>query len=128
MNDKFLFQAFADLSEKLTPLVDRVRDNRKHWIELADETLQQRKIERDNRDNKVNQTPNNNNNCSNIIAPNTYDDVSTSSSDVSISSKIVGKLPLDATQQILCTNYLKHNGSWCSTDNNKEQNQVMDQQ
>lgn len=104
-----------------------MRDNRTHWIELADETKQQRKIERDSRTTKANQTPNNNN-YNNVIAPNTYDDASTSSSDVSISSKIVGKLPLDATQQIHSTNYLKHNGSWCSTDNSKEQNQVMDQQ
>ncbi|XP_063703128.1 dual 3',5'-cyclic-AMP and -GMP phosphodiesterase 11 isoform X2 [Culicoides brevitarsis] len=133
-----VYEAFADLSDTLTPLVECVRDNRKHWIELAQET-QQRKIERDNGtttdQTKISasattmSTNNNNTSCnSNSIAPNTYDDVSTSNSDVSISSKIVGKLPQDATQQILCTNYLKHNGSWCSTDNNKEQNQVMDQQ
>lgn len=105
-----------------------MRDNRRHWIELADETKEQRNIERNNRSTKVKSETSNNNNYNNIIAPNTYDDVSTSSSDVSISSKIVGKLPPDATQQILCTNYLKHNGSWCSTDASKEQNQIMDQQ
>lgn len=31
----FLFKAFSVLSEKLTPLVDGVRENKMHWLKLA---------------------------------------------------------------------------------------------
>ncbi|KAM8716748.1 hypothetical protein ACLKA7_003596 [Drosophila subpalustris] len=32
-----IYEAFAQLSEKLEPLVDGVRDNRGHWIDMADD-------------------------------------------------------------------------------------------
>uniref|UniRef100_A0A336LQJ2 Phosphodiesterase n=1 Tax=Culicoides sonorensis TaxID=179676 RepID=A0A336LQJ2_CULSO len=92
--------AFAELSDKLVPLVEQVRDNRMHWIQLAEETKKQRNKERENMESTVTQIPNNNNN-NNFSSSNTFDEVSTSSSDVSISSKIVGKLTSDATLQIL---------------------------
>uniref|UniRef100_A0A1A9ZIV5 Phosphodiesterase n=1 Tax=Glossina pallidipes TaxID=7398 RepID=A0A1A9ZIV5_GLOPL len=32
-----IYEAFAQLSDKLEPLVEGVRDNREHWVELAEE-------------------------------------------------------------------------------------------
>jgi dual 3',5'-cyclic-AMP and -GMP phosphodiesterase 11 len=37
----FHLQAFATLSEKLTPLVDGVRDNKNHWLEIAQNVQEQ---------------------------------------------------------------------------------------
>jgi hypothetical protein len=39
------FQAFADLSPVLQPLVDRVKENKDHWLEMSEmNATQNRKV------------------------------------------------------------------------------------
>lgn len=100
-------QAFAELSNTLKPLVDGVKNNKKHWTELAQtakETIKNRKnslksqvsngsINSNNNNNYFNGNSNNNNNHNNNN--NNGDELSNASSDSLKMSKIVGKFPLD---------------------------------
>lgn len=105
-------QAFAELSEKLVPLLDGVRDNRAHWIDMAEDIQKQRS-------NESCKSHLNNNN---IVG----EELTASSSELSLTSKIVGKFALDSAQQL--HNYLKQNGSavWIDPEP-KDPAQSMDQ-
>ncbi|XP_052867595.1 dual 3',5'-cyclic-AMP and -GMP phosphodiesterase 11 isoform X4 [Anopheles cruzii] len=56
-----IYEAFGTLSDKLTPLIDGVLENKKHWIELA----QNAKDVYANNNNTSETTNNNNNHCTN---------------------------------------------------------------
>ncbi|XP_058060795.1 dual 3',5'-cyclic-AMP and -GMP phosphodiesterase 11-like [Anopheles bellator] len=55
-----IYEAFAALSDKLTPLIDGVLENKKHWIELAQNA---KDVYANN--NNTSETTNNNNHCTN---------------------------------------------------------------
>lgn len=95
------------------PLLDGVRDNRAHWIELAEEVKKQRS-------NESCKSHHNNNN---IIGE---EELTLSNSELSLTSKIVGKFALDPAQQL--HNYLKQNGSavWIDPEP-KDTTQTVDQ-
>jgi hypothetical protein len=119
------------MSTELRPLVDGVKDNKKHWLELAQtaqETIKNRKnslksmsngstinnnyftngnknIESIAKNNNNNTSINNNNNNSS-----SGDELSNTSSDSSIKmSKIVGKFPLDiaSVNSLFTPTYIK---------------------
>lgn len=78
----FVFQAFSTLSDKLNPLVNGVRQNKNYWLELSNSR-------RNNSQNSTSTvtTPTNNNN--NTLAS---DENNVASNDISLDTKIVGKL------------------------------------
>lgn len=47
----FFLQAFADLSDKLEPLVDGVKKNREHWLNIAKEGFHKNHIQDENNKN-----------------------------------------------------------------------------
>lgn len=125
----YVLQAFADLSQSLMPLLDGVKNNKKHWTELAQtakETIKNRKnslksqvsisgsITNNNDNNYFNNNGNvnnnNNNNSNNNINNNgNGDELSNASSDSLKMSKIVGKFPLDinGVHSIFSPTYVK---------------------
>lgn len=44
----YLLQAFADLSDKLEPLVEGVKKNREHWMQIAKEGFNKNHVENEN--------------------------------------------------------------------------------
>ncbi|XP_055547758.1 dual 3',5'-cyclic-AMP and -GMP phosphodiesterase 11-like isoform X3 [Wyeomyia smithii] len=61
-----IYEAFASLSDKLEPLVEGVRENKNHWIELAQSS--KAKFANNNNDDTVSRNNNNNNSsCSSSI-------------------------------------------------------------
>ncbi|CRK99879.1 CLUMA_CG013180, isoform A [Clunio marinus] len=98
-----IYEAFADLSKELTPLLDGVKENKKQWLGLAQtaqETIKNRKNSLRsitnggmNTNNNFNYSNGNNFNSSS----NNGDEISnTSNVESTLMSKIVGKFPLDA--------------------------------
>lgn len=99
LNSKISFQAFADLSQELKPLLDGVKENKKQWLDLAQtaqETIKNRKNSlRSITNGSV--TNNNNYSYSNGNNNNNGDEISnTSNESTNLMSRIVGKFPLDA--------------------------------
>lgn len=47
-----MLQAFADLSDKLEPLVDGVKTNRDHWLNIAKESPTKNHCECENNSNE----------------------------------------------------------------------------
>ena len=43
-----MLQAFADLSDKLEPLVEGVKENREHWLKIAKDGLSKNHIQCEN--------------------------------------------------------------------------------
>lgn len=84
------FQAFSTLSDTLNPLVNGVRQNKNYWLELSNSR-------RNNTQNSTSivTTPTNNNN--NTLAS---DENNIASNDISLDTKIVGKLANVETQII----------------------------
>jgi hypothetical protein len=134
LNNKFniyrYLQAFADLSKNLKPLVDGVKDNKQHWLELAQtaqETIKNRKNSIKSMSNgsvnnnyytstngsaKIDANTNINNNDDSITNNNNNnsgDEMNNASNDSSMKmSKIVGKFPLDGiTNSIFTPTYIK---------------------
>ncbi|KAG5674252.1 hypothetical protein PVAND_004232 [Polypedilum vanderplanki] len=116
-----IYEAFADLSKELKPLVEGVKDNKKHWLELAQtaqETIKNRKnslkslsngsinnnyytnvnnsIENTKNNNNNTSLNNNNNNNNNNSSGDELNNTSNSNDSLKM-SKIVGKFPLDIT-------------------------------
>lgn len=93
------FQAFADLSHELKPLLDGVKENKKQWLDLAQtaqETVKNRKNSLRSMSNGS-ITNNNNYSYSNGNNNNNGDEISnTSNEGTNLMSRIVGKFPLDA--------------------------------
>ncbi|XP_070499705.1 dual 3',5'-cyclic-AMP and -GMP phosphodiesterase 11-like isoform X3 [Chironomus tepperi] len=147
-----IYEAFADLSKDLKPLVEGVVDNKKHWLELAQsaqETIKNRKNSLKsmsngsiNNNNYYSNGNNNNNNNNN----NNGDELSNTSNDSIKMSKIVGKFPLDisgitSTNSIFSPAYIKassQNGyinsyktpaivSFSNWNKSKEKEEAMDQ-
>ncbi|XP_052867591.1 dual 3',5'-cyclic-AMP and -GMP phosphodiesterase 11 isoform X2 [Anopheles cruzii] len=98
-----IYEAFGTLSDKLTPLIDGVLENKKHWIELA----QNAKDVYANNNNTSETTNNNNNHCTNhdeakenedkpgshLGSPTSSQETNNSCSN--ITEKIVGRLGVD---------------------------------
>lgn len=101
------FQAFSTLSDTLNPLVNGVRQNKNYWLELSNSR-------RNNSQNSTTivTTPTNNNN--NTIAS---DENNIASNDISLATKIVGKLA-NVETQIIKFNQL--NGSIVEPSENLE--------
>ena len=136
-----LSQAFAELSKDLKPLLDGVKENKKHWLKLA-QTAQETIKNRKNSLRAIENGGMNNNNYN--YNNNNGDEISNTSNENTYMSKIVGKFPLDAngiasTNSLFSTTYIKpQNGLITSykaptivTYNNWRQNdghhEVMDQ-
>lgn len=109
-----ILQAFADLSKELKPLLDGVKENKIHWLELAQNAQDMIK----NRKNSIRSIPNggltnnNNYNYSNGNNNNNGDEISNTSNENTLMSKIVGKFPLDAngiasTNSLFSSTYIK---------------------
>lgn len=111
-----LRQAFAVLSDKLNPLVQGVRDNKRHWLELAQNVQNLPNIgdQNDDTDKKPATMINNNSiyNRASAVGLNNPADASESSNGITNNDipKIVGKLG-----RLESHNYFKQNGSICDT-------------
>lgn len=98
------------MSKDLKPLLDGVKENKKQWLELAQtaqETVKNRKnsIRSMSNGGMINNNYSFNNN-------NNGDEISNTSSENTLMSKIVGKFPLDAngiasTNSLYSTTYIK---------------------
>lgn len=142
LNVEIFFQAFAELSKDLKPLLDGVKENKKQWLELAQTAQETIKNRKNSLRSLSNGGMNNNNNYS--YNNNNGDEISNTSNENTLMSKIVGKFPLDAngiasTNSVFSTAYIKpQNGhitsyksptivsynSWKKSDGHHE---VMDQ-
>lgn len=102
-------QAFADLSKSLKPLVDGVKNNKKHWMELAQTAQETIKNRKNSLKSMSNGSINNNNYYnSNGNTNNNGDELSNASNDSLKMSKIVGKFPLDINGgSIFAPTYIK---------------------
>jgi hypothetical protein len=103
------FQAFADLSKDLKPLLDGVKENKKHWMELAASAQETIKNRKNSLRSMSNGAMNNNNYSYNN---NNGDEITNTSNENVLMSKIVGKFPLDAngiasTNSLFATTYIK---------------------
>lgn len=116
-NSTFI-QAFADLSKDLKPLLEGVKENKKHWLELA-QTAQETIKNRKNSIRSMSNGGMNNNNFNYSNGNNNNgDELSNASNESKVMSKIVGKFPLDA-------NGIASNNSLFSTTYIKPQNGLI---
>lgn len=139
---EIFLQAFAELSKDLKPLLDGVKENKKQWLELAQTAQETIKNRKNSLRSLSNGGMNNNNNYS--YNNNNGDEISNTSNENTLMSKIVGKFPLDAngiasTNSVFSTAYIKpQNGhitsykaptivSYNSWKKNDGHHEVMDQ-
>lgn len=104
-----LSQAFAELSKDLKPLLEGVKENKRQWLELA-QTAQETIKNRKNSLRSIENGGMNNNNYN--YNNNNGDEISNTSNENTLMSKIVGKFPLDANgiasaNSLFSTNYIK---------------------
>lgn len=135
----FRIQAFADLSQDLKPLLDGVVENKKHWLELAQTAQETIKNRKNSLRSITNGGMTNNNTFS--YNNNNGDEITNTSNESTLMSKIVGKFPIDANgiasaNSLFTANYIKsQNGlinsykspSIVSYNNWKKTDEVIDQ-
>lgn len=108
------------MSKELTPLLDGVKENKQHWLELA-QTAQETIKNRKNSLKSISNGGMNNNNYNYSNGNNNNgDEVSNPSNESSFMSKIVGKFPLDAngiasTNSLFSTAYNKPSNGFISS-------------